>query len=95
MGKDGRRKGHFYMNFSLLVKILQLVGIKLAYVLTNPHNLIITKLLQSKNVIKKTGNIFATFGGVVGLTFFDWSTFLLMKLVSAEILGSLCSKFAT
>ena len=38
-------------------------------------------LLQSKNAINKTGNILATFGGVVLITFFDWSNFLLMILV--------------
>ena len=40
-------------------------------------------LLQSKNVTSKTGNILATFGGVVLTTFFDWSNFLLMILVRA------------
>ena len=38
-------------------------------------------LLQSKNIINKTGNILATFWGVVVITFFDWSNLLLMILV--------------
>ena len=68
------------------------------------QNLMVTKrgtrfinknLLQSKNVREETGNIFATFWGVVGITFFDLSNFVLIKLNPDGFLSSRAPTFQT